>query len=178
MTPSLGPPPIHLLPHAVRSAERLHGTLVPCGPGLRPVAWPEAPRVRAATLEQLCSPSLAAVLTTAAWVWGALRALDGPVEVAGGRGGAAAERFDPGLRVRDLSFDPGELHQFGGLRVSMPARTVSDLLRLREDFGAPERAACRLLLRLAPGGAAEVGARLARHPVPYRRRALERLGSL
>ncbi|MBC9935193.1 MULTISPECIES: hypothetical protein [unclassified Leucobacter] len=178
MTHSPGPPPIHLLPPAVRSAERLRGTLVPCGPGLRPVAWPEAPRVRAATLEQLCSPSLAAVLATAAWVWGARRALDRPVEVAGGRGGAAAERFDPGLRVRDLRFDAGELHQFGGLRVSTPARTVSDLLRLREDFGAPDRAACRLLLRLVPGGAAEVAASLARHPVPHRRRALERLGDV
>lgn len=100
------------------------------------------------------------------------------MDVACSRGGSAAERFNPALRVRDLRFQRGELYAFGAVQVSTPLRTVSDMLRLIERFGVPERAACRLLLQLAPGGAQSLARDLAARPIPYRRRALERLESV
>lgn len=171
-------PDVHHLPVAVRSAERLRGSLVPCGPGLRPVAWPEVPRSRAAAITAICSPGLTAVLGSAAWVWGAQRAPHGALEVASNRGGAAAERFTPNLRVRDIVFRPGDRLLLGAVQVSSPARTVYDLLRMRVEFTSIDRAACRLLLRLVHGGAGEVAEQLALRAAPNRNRALHRLAGL
>lgn len=172
------PPPVHLLPAAVRSAERLRGTLVSCGPGHRAVGWPDTPRVRAAALAGFCTMRSTIALEAAAWVWGALRSPGHPVTIAATGGGTAAERFNPALHTHDLTFGDGETVRFGGVQVSTPLRTLYDLLRLRDEFEAPERVCGRLLLRLVPGGAAVVTERISTQPAPYRRRALERLTAL
>ena len=172
------PPPVHLLPPAVRSAERLRGTLVPCGPGFRPVGWPDIPRVRAAALAGFCSSRSTVTLDAAAWVWGARRAPGLPVDVASPGGGTAAERFNPALRTHDLSFATGDVIRFGQVGVSSPARTLYDLLRMRNEFTASERACCRLLLRLVPGGTAAIVERISARVSPYRRRTLSRLSTL
>jgi hypothetical protein len=172
------PPPIHLLPPAVRSAERLHGSLVPCGPGFRPVGWPNTPRIRAAALTGHCAPNTTAVLDVAAWVWGTRRAPSYPLDIARKGGGTATERFNPMLRVHDLHFRTGEVIAFGKIRVSTPQRTLYDLLRLKSEFSAIERASCRLLLQLVPGGVATIIERISTHASPHRKRALARLAGL
>ncbi|MBN9612266.1 MAG: hypothetical protein J0H64_02150, partial [Actinobacteria bacterium] len=75
------PPRYDLWPAAVRSAARLHGALVPCGPGYRGIGWPETPTVRASALAEFLSNDRIATHLTAAWVWGAARSPGRPVRV-------------------------------------------------------------------------------------------------
>lgn len=162
----------------VRSAERLHGTLVPCGPGMRPVAWPESPRVRLQALAEICPPQLVITLGTAAWVWGAARTAPLPLDVACGVHGASSSRFNTLLSLRNLVFRPSDVQDFGVFSVTSPERTVTDLLRLRERFHSSDRAVCRLLIRLVPGGLQAIRAQLGERASPHSRRALQRLAAL
>ncbi len=85
-------------PEAVRSAELRAGSLVRCGPGYRPVGWPETPRVRAAALAPWLGAGRTAVLGTAAWIWGAAREPGSPLEIA--TEARAELRAEHGQRVR------------------------------------------------------------------------------
>lgn len=73
-------PRIDLLDFPVLQREHAKGTLVRCGPGLRPVAWPESPRTRLMALGLFVWERAAVTRFSAAWVWGAAAAATDPFE--------------------------------------------------------------------------------------------------
>lgn len=177
---SLSPPPLPCFdrwPPAVRSAERLRGTLLRCGPGVRGAGWPETPRVRAAALSHWLAADRVAVRLTAAWVWGASREPGPPLEF------STLDRRRPehrtpasGVSLHQFCYTDDELWAFGpGLRVTAPAQTACDLLRKPGEFDRSHRVAVRLLIGMLPGGAEEVRARLTSGRAQYRTVALHRL---
>lgn len=169
------PPRYDLWPTALRSAGRLHGALVPCGPGVRGVGWPETPRVRATALAEFIGEDRVATHLTAAWVWGAARDPGRPL-----RASVPAKRRYTGidtemLRVSELRLSESDVTPLGRFAVTTPLRTVLDLLHDPDGFGPVERIACRLLVHRI-GGWAAVAARIEAHRRPYRTAALRRLG--
>lgn len=155
------PPSTVHWPPAVRSAELIRGTLVRCGPGLRPVAWPDIPRVRLAALAPWLGCDRVPTHLTAAWVWGAAAHPGSPLQLAVS-GGTRRPEFTPrDVHVRSLSFGMDELAPFGSFSVTSPTRTICDLLRTRQRPDLATRVACRLLLRLIPGGHSVVLAAIA-----------------
>lgn len=179
MVPS--PPPVPRFdrwPHAVRSAELLRGTLVRCGPGVRPVGWPETPRVRAAALAPWLTPDRIAIRMSAAWIWGAARRPDAPLELST----ADRRRPEPGAHrdhlLRQFRYADDALRLLDGFVVTDPEQTVYDLLRVPHGFGRRHRVACRLLLRLVPDGREGVAQRLERQHSHYRALARSRLALL
>lgn len=93
-------------PEAVRSAELRAGSLVRCGPGYRPVGWPETPWVRAAALAPWLGAGRTAVLGTAAWIWGAAREPGSPLEVATEARAELREEHGQRVRLRELGPRP------------------------------------------------------------------------
>ena len=172
------PPRLDYWPIAIQSAERLRGTVMRCGPGLRAVGWPETPRVRLATLAPWLEGKRVATHLTAAWVWGAARSLGPRIQVSTRVGRRGVTAHNPELRVYEIRYTQADTHQFGKFRVSTPLRTIIDLLYDHAGFDKRERVACRLLTRLVPGGIDEVRMYLDTHPRPYRSRAHERLRAL
>ncbi len=169
------PPRFDLWPEALRSAERLRGTLVPCGPGLRGVGWPETPRVRLAALAPWLADGRIAVYLTAAWVWGAARGPGHPLRVSTRPGSRNTTVVPSGTRVHELRLSPSECARFGGFSVTTPLRTATDLLYDDERFGTRQRVAVRLLLPLIDGGIDALRAHLSERTRPKRPRALARL---
>ncbi|MBO1901960.1 hypothetical protein J4H92_08365 [Leucobacter weissii] len=172
------PPRLDLWPVALRSAERLRGTLVPCGPGLRGVGWPETPSVRAAALAEWLGDDCVAVRLTAAWIWGAARAPGRPLRVTTRERRRSARISTDWLRIHAMRCPDSETLGLCGFRVTTPLRTVLDLLHAQESFDLPERVACRLLLTTIEGGSATVAHSLARRTRPHLRRARERFAGL
>lgn len=169
------PPRYDLWPEALRSAERLRGTLVPCGPGLRGVGWPETPRVRLAAIAPWLGGGRIAVYLTAAWVWGAARNPGHPLRVSTTHGGRATTVAQAMPRVHQLRLSPAECSRFGDFSVTTPLRTATDLLYDDERFGTSHRVAVRLLLPLIDGGRDALQAHLYERVRPKRSRALDRL---
>ncbi|MGW9021473.1 hypothetical protein ACWGOE_08340 [Leucobacter chromiiresistens] len=176
--PRLEVPRIHEWPPAVRSAERLRGTLVPCGPGMRPVAWPETPRVRLSALAPWLEERYVAIGLTAAWVWGAARSPGDPLQCSTvGRKRPPARRA-PGVAVHEHALAAADFARIGRESVTTPTRTLCDLLRSAGAFGVESRVACRILLAREPGGRRAVQAALDAGSSRHRRIATARLASL
>ncbi|MFT4232259.1 MAG: hypothetical protein QM606_05720, partial [Leucobacter sp.] len=163
---------------AVRSAELLRGALVRCGPGVRPVGWPDVPRVRAAALAPWLSADRIAIRMCAAWIWGAAREPGLPLEF------STTERRRPGRRehpdhlLHQFAYDERALHRFDGFALTAPEQTLHDLLRIPEAFSPDRRVACRLLLRLVEGGRDRVEQRIGEQRGPFRTLARTRLALL
>ncbi len=172
------PPRYDLWPVALRSAGRLRGTLVPCGPGLRGIGWPETPTVRAAALAEFLTDGRIATLMTAAWVWGAAKEPGRPIRAStvGGRRKLAAD--NEMLRTMEIRYTDADIARLGRFGVTGPKRTVVDLLHTSEEFGIAERVACRLLARSFAGGLAGIQAHLSTHRRPHRSRACSRLAGM
>ncbi|CAG7595955.1 hypothetical protein ACFPZL_05565 [Leucobacter soli] len=172
------PPRYDLWPAALRSAGRLHGLLVPCGPGFRGIGWPETPRVRTAALAEFLSPDLAATHLTAAWVWGAAKDPGEPLRFSTRDRRRNLRRETPQIRISELRLAPGDMHELGAFAVTTPLRTLLDLLYADTGFGKRERVACRLLALQIPGGWATARERVEARRRPYRTVARERLAAL
>ncbi|MBL5975202.1 MAG: hypothetical protein D3X82_15970 [Candidatus Leucobacter sulfamidivorax] len=172
------PPRYDLWPEAMRSAWRLSGALVPCGPGLRGLGWPETPRVRLTAIASWLRGGRIATHLTAAWVWGAARRPGDPLQVSLRPGHRRPTAADPGLRIYESRGAWAECRDFGGLAVTTPVRTALDLLHDPAGFGLRETVACRLLLRAVEGGGAAVSRRIEQHRRPYGRLARARLAAL
>lgn len=176
------PPRTDLWPVAVRSAELLRGSLIRCGPGVRPAGWPETPRVRLAALAPfLCTPLLhsrvAVARMSAAWVWGTAKGPGTPLRLTA-LGGMRRPESLADVVVHELGCTAAETVRFGDFRVTSPIRTVYDLLYQRGPFTASRITACRLLLRLAPDGYSAVAAAVEARRRPYREEARSRLARL
>lgn len=169
------PPRYDLWPVAQRSAWRLSGALVPCGPGLRGIGWPETPRVRLAAVAAWLAADRATSHLTAAWVWGAVREPGSPLQITMRAGARRPQEFGRDVRFYELRCADEDIAELGAFATTTPLRTVGDLLHSPDAFGTREIAACRLLLRLVDGGAETVRARLSAHRRPYRRIAQRRL---
>lgn len=173
------PPRFDLWPEALRSAERLRGSLVPCGPGVRGIGWPETPRVRTAALAPWLGGGRIATHLTAAWVWGAARSPGRPLQVTARSGRRSYGVDSEWLRVYELRYTEADTHRFGEFGVTTPLRTVIDMLHGDAPFTAVERIACRLLCcGWVEGGTATIASSLHAHQRPRRRLAFARLSSL
>lgn len=161
-------------PATVRSALRLSGAIVACGPGFRGLGWPETPRTRLAAIsEHLASRRVASHLT-AAWVWGARYQPPDPLHIAMPAGMRRPVVQTGTVRFFEIRYHADEVITLGDLSVTTPLRTISDLLFLPE-FEPSDRAACRLLSRLVAGGADAVSAHIFSLHRPHVSRARERV---
>lgn len=138
---SLFPPHFDSLPQAVQSALRLRGALVPCGNGVRGVAWPETPTVRLSTLASVLAPDLVASFMTAAWVWGAHPAPPMPHSVSSNTR-RNQRQSSSSVSYSELRLVEGDMKSLGVLRVTTPSRTLFDLLARRQPFTQEEFDAC------------------------------------
>ncbi|UBH05969.1 hypothetical protein K8P10_001480 [Leucobacter sp. Psy1] len=151
------PPALDRLPPTIVHAALMRGDLVRCGPGVRPVGWPDSPRVRAHALSGRLTHGRIASHLTAAWVWGAAR-----------RTGPALYATVPDRRRREPTRDAGltlthrpcperDRVRFGAIAVTTPRRTLIDLIHDAATDGEPEfplpsLIACRVLAAGIPGG--------------------------
>ena len=172
------PPRFDLWPEALRSAERLRGVLVPCGPGVRGIGWPETPRVRLAALAPWLPHRELPAFITAAWVWGAARDPGWPLRITMPPRSRARVLGSPEVRVHELVLRPGDTATFGPFSVTAPLRTAVDLIHDPTPLGVAEAVAVRLLLPLIPGGAAALLARIESTRRPHRALALARMAQL
>ena len=167
------PPRVDLWPPAVRSAELLKGSLVRCGTGVRPIGWPDTPRVRSAALASVLAGGCAAIGMTAAWVWGASRSPDFRPTVSTLRGVRAAALNSAERTLRELTLRDDDLQWFGSRAVTTPGRTVFDLLHASQPFTLRHVVACRLLALQLRGGVGEISKRMEQQP-RYSNRVLAR----
>lgn len=170
-------PQLQLLPPSVRSAELLRGTLVHCGVGERPISWPDSPETRARSLNDLVSvtPSLAVVLHTAAWVWGATWRVHEPVSLSTFR---RARLLHPrkGTRVHEFDLQEAHVTRFAHIPVTTPARTLYDLLFIDDTDWVPATwVNCVMLLRLITGDPSSIIDELCLGRRPHLNRARKRL---
>ncbi|WP_449277439.1 hypothetical protein [Leucobacter sp. GX24907] len=140
------PPRIDRWPPAVRSVELARGTILRCGPGLRPTGWPEHPRVRAAALAPWLEDGCIAIEMTAAWVWGVCEWSDEFLRLSLGTSRRTGLRCAPAATMRRLSFADDDTTAFQGLRVTTPLRTVFDLVHRSTPLEDAESTACQMLL--------------------------------
>lgn len=169
------PPRVDHWPPAVRSAELARGSILRCGPGLRPAGWPEHPRVRVAALAPWLGEGRTAIEMTAAWVWAACEWSDAFLSL-----GLASDRRVGVLRLprgslRRLTFEDGDVIRFRGLAVTAPLRTAFDILHRRGPLDADASTACRRLLTPLPDGRERLLEMCERRGYPGRRRAACRI---
>ena len=172
------PPRYDCWPIALRSAARLRGALVPCGPGLRGVGWPETPRVRVTALAEYLPDGRVATHLTAAWVWGAARDPGHPLRISTGRRKRVIVTDTEPCRIAQMRLSDGDVSPLGEFRVTTPLRTMLDLLHDPERFGHAEEVACRLLSERVAGGWVAVAEHIDTHRRPFCRIARERLGRI
>lgn len=84
---------------------------------------------------------------TAAWVWGALRTLEAPLELSVSTSSRVNFSCETPFRKREITYLDGDTVNLGDRTVTTPLRTAFDILRSPETFSTDHRVACRLLLR-------------------------------
>ena len=130
-------------PPAIRSAELLRGTLVRCGPGVRPIGRPESPRQRLAALSPWLEDRIACG-ATAAWVWGARPTPGAPLRCAMPGRRRPPTVPPPGVVIHQLTLKPDDVETLGGRHITSPLRTAVDLLKSLQ-YERRDRESVRLL---------------------------------
>lgn len=175
------PPRVDHWPPALRSAALLTGTLVRCGPGYRPVSWPDNAVARCTAIGGLLAQRYAAIEDTAAWIWGVRRSPGSPIRLLTRRGRAPASfeavHSDIDVLVSNYRLTPGDVVELAGYGVTSRIRTVYDLLRAQAPLGRERLIACRLLLLAEPGARGLLAERATRASRADRARIERRLGS-
>ena len=167
------------LPIAELSAARLDGELYAVDDGYSPIDVPCGPHERAASIAAYCQGRLMAEQRTAAWIWGAIDRAPARLELCASLGARARPAFPIRTSVREVVIDANEFVVIGGIPVTSPLRTIIDLARFSEHFGAEESAA---VARLA-GAFGITWERCrremdARTNLPNKRRAILRLAAI
>jgi hypothetical protein len=158
------------------SAARLDGHLVELGEAYIPADAVETRALRAGSLSGLLGDSLAATHLSAAWIHGALHEPPARHTVQRAVPRRLHQVIGRRLHYRDLCVDPEDLTRIGGVLVTAPERTLSDLSRVRDDEYA---AAARMMVGAAPGLAARAVVWLESHgALPHKRSALAFLHEL
>lgn len=164
------------LSSAELSAACLDGHLVELGEGYVPADTVETAALRAASLRAILGDTLAATHLSAAWIHGGT--CDPPSRHTVQRAVARRLHHVIGRRFtyRDLCIDPADLLVMGGVRVTGPVRTVTDLARVPGD-SAHTRALLGMIEQDPALAAAGVAWLQARGRLPFKRPALERLSA-
>jgi hypothetical protein len=157
-------------------AARLDGEVFAVGDCFSPVDEIEQPRHRAAAAHAGHSARLIAEQLSAAWVWGALDSPPPQHQFCVATGARVSHSPGRGILVREVVIGTDEVVALGRALVTTPARTVMDLVRFAERFGADE---ARAVNRLAAGAGLSLGdaarAISGRRNLPNKRRAVARL---
>lgn len=172
------PPSVDHWPAAVRSAEILAGSLLRCGPGVRPCGWPETPRVRLASLAHRLEKDRTAIGRTAAWVWGARHDHGPTIDVATAPGHRAITGETFALRLREICLQTEDRAFLGDYAVTTPLRTLFDLLHQPQAFTTVDVVCCRLLAMRIPDGIDTLRELLNERRHAFRVRARERVSAI
>lgn len=157
------------LSSAELTAACLDGHLVALGDAYIPADAVETPALRAGSLARTLGDTLAATHLTAAWVHGGLP--EPPVRHTVQRAVSRRLHVVPDRHVvyRDLAVAPEDLQLIGGVFVTRPDRTLSDLARVDD----PEHVrAARLLAGADRDAVGRAIARLEAGVLPHKRAAL------
>jgi hypothetical protein len=157
-------------------AARLDGELFSLNLSFFAIDEFETPALRAASLVPHTPANLIAERDTAAWIWGARSAPPAVHEFCSGIGTRGRSGGPLAMTVREVVLDPAELRHLSGLAVTDPQRTLLDLLRFASLF---EPAVAVRLAELAGADRDSCAEALgSRRNLPFRRRALARLGEV
>jgi len=169
------PPRLDHWPQTLRSAALRRGTLARCGPGLRPVSWPETPETRCAAIADRFGANLVAAGDTAGWIWGARRSPGPVLEFTTRTGRPPMSAVASASSIHEYRLEAGEAVRLGAYPVTSRERTAFDLLRAPSALTIERRAACRLLLIRSPSPVESLLERAARSSKPDRGRVAMRL---
>lgn len=172
------PPRFDRWPVALRSAMRLRGALVDCGPGVRGVAWPDSPGVRLTSLRPWLEEGLVASYLTAAWVWAAAASPGSRLQISSRAGHRPRQASQPEVQGIEQRLAPSDTVHFGSLQVTSRQRTTLDLLHQPDRFGCAEIVACQLMLLRISGGAMTLRTHMSAHHRPHARLARSRLSAM
>lgn len=167
------------LPATELSAARLDGELVAIADCFTPVDLPVQATSRAQALAQNLSARVIVELLSAAWILGATEDAPAFPQFCSTSEARAKPAVIRRLAVREVVIEEEEILTIGGVRVTSPLRTASDLIRSSTEFGAETQHVVLCLLELAQTSVDDC-ATLLRHRrnLPGKRRALQRLASL
>lgn len=165
----IGDLPLPELMAAVLDAE-----LFPLGDAHCPIDEIDTPALRLAAVLAGRPARLIAELGTAAWVWGARPVVPAPLQLCVDLRARARPVSARNASVREVVLADGDLHRFGGRRVTTPLRTAVDLARA----GDVQPEVVSALARVGGFGLAECTAEMAaRRNLPGKHRALQRLSA-
>lgn len=156
------------LPLAELCAARIDGELFMLDEAWAPVDQPDLPAVRAAATALRVPRRLIIERCSAAWVHGALDVPPRTAQFCVPTSERVAVVTGPGVDVREVVIDGGDVVEVGGARCTTPSRTAFDLLRDPTlDDSVADVVVARLLASRA-GAHDEVRARLAAaHRLPH-----------
>lgn len=167
------------LPEPELRAAVLDGELQAVGPGFSPVSEFVGPRHRGAALVPHLHGRLIAEQHTAAWVLGALDGFPRPLRLCLDSAAVGKPLRGIGFVVREVVIADSELLTVGGARVTTPLRTILDLARYAETFGAVEQ---EIVTRLTKRNRIRlvdcIAAIEARRNLPQKHRALKRISDV
>lgn len=164
------------LPLAELAAARLDGELFGIDGCYAPIDEIEQPAHRALALRTGIHERLIAEQLTAAWVWGALREPPTSHQLCATLGARVSRTSVAWRTVREVVIDQTELVTVAGMQVTVPLRTVVDIVRFATRFGSHEIAAVAALLRIADITVDDAVAQVnGRRNLPNKKRALARL---
>jgi len=136
----------------------------------------ETVHLRARALGVALDTRIIAERLSAAWVWGALAVPPSRHQLCVAIGARTRQHSVPSATLREVVIEPNEIDTVSGVSVTTRLRTVLDLLRFSEVFGARESSTIATLMR---DGRLEYSAcsnaLTVRKNLPQKRIALERL---
>jgi hypothetical protein len=158
------------------SAMVLDGDAYRVGECVSPVDEIPSAALRAAALATVIPARLIAERRTAAWVWGAANDLPARYEVCADIGARTRPPRPNRLLIREVVIAASEVVDFGGLKVTSPVRTATDLARFTVPFGEGEADVLARLMSITGTTAAECAEAMdERRNLSNKRVALERL---
>lgn len=163
------------LSQAELTAACLDGHLVELGDAYMPADAVETAALRAGSLARLLGDALAATHLSAAWIHGALPAPPARHTVQRAVSRRLHTMPAPRLVYRDLTVVADDLLVIGGVLVTAPVRTLTDLARVDD---ADHARAARLLADARPDAVPAAIERLGAGTLPHKRAALARLRAL
>lgn len=138
------------LSHPELMAARLDGDLVEVGDAYMPADAVETPGLRAGSLRAVCGGHFALTHEAAAWVHGALEDPPAHLNVQRCTPVRTQRVLDRRLRYRDLLLPESDRTVLGGVAVSIPERTLLDLVRDRVFREGGDGAAAHALIAWRP----------------------------
>jgi len=142
------------LPLAELCAARLDGELVGVDEAFLPIDTCDGPAERASAAGRFWPQRLIAERVTAAWIWGAVPDPPARHQLCASKDARARPAVPARSTVREVVIAADEYTQLGAVRVTTPLRTVVDLARFTESFGAADDEVLRSLARY---GAVDLG---------------------